>query len=116
MILSSNQINDEGLCYLSDMFKSNQTITVFGLQDNQITDQSIEYFCKIIQFYNKTIEEISLYSNKLITDLSVDHINNMITNNNSLKTFWIWDCQLSKQGKHQLQQSIQTKIDFDLRL
>jgi hypothetical protein len=40
----------------------------------------------------------------------------MIINNNSLKRFWIWDCQLSKQGKQQLQQSIQTKIDFDLGL
>ena len=98
------------------MLKSNETLIAIGLQDNQITDKSIEYFCEIIQVYNKVIEEISLYSNKLITDLSIDYINNMIKNNKSLKTFWIWDCQLSKQGKYKLQQSIQDKIDFDLRL
>jgi Ran GTPase-activating protein (RanGAP) involved in mRNA processing and transport len=116
LILSSNQITDQGLLYLSDMLKSNETLIAIGLQDNQITDKSIEYFSEIIQVYNKVIEEISLYANKLITDLSIDFINNMIKNNQSLKTFWIWDCQLSKQSKYKLQQSIQDKTDFDLRL
>jgi hypothetical protein len=98
------------------MFKSNQTIIVFGLQDHQVTDKSVQYFCKKIQFHNKFIQQISLYSNKWITDLSIQSIYDMILNNNSLNTFWISDCQLSKQGKDKLQQSIQTKIDFDLRL
>ena len=116
LILSSNQITDQGLNYLSDMLKSNETLIAIGLQDNQITDKSIEYFSEIIQVFNKVIEEISLYSNKLITDSSIDFIDNMIKNNQSLKTFWIWDCQLSKQSKHKLQQSIEDKTDFDLRL
>ena len=98
------------------MLKLNQTLITIGLQDNQITDNSMEYFSKVIQFYNQTIEEISLYSNKFITDSSIDFINNMIKTNQSLKTFWIWDCQLSEQSKLILQQSIQDKTDFDLRL
>ncbi|CAF3383837.1 unnamed protein product [Rotaria sp. Silwood2] len=116
LVLSSNEITDEGLIYLSDMLKINETLIVLGLQDNKITDKAIQYLSQVIQFNNKTMEEISLYSNKLITDISIDYIFNMITNNQSLKTFWIWDCQLSEQGKCKLQQSIQSKIDFDLRL
>ncbi|CAF3549624.1 unnamed protein product [Rotaria sp. Silwood1] len=116
LVLSSNEITDQGLIYLSDMLKTNETLIVLGLQDNNITDKAIQYLCQVIQSDNKTIEEISLYSNKLITDTSIDYIFNMITNNQSLKTFWIWNCHLSKQGKHKLQQSIQSKSDFDLRL
>ncbi|CAF3943403.1 unnamed protein product [Rotaria sordida] len=116
LVLSSNEITDQGLIYLSNMLKINETLVVFGLQDNKITDKSIQYLSQVIQFNNKVIEEISLYSNKLITDISIDYIVNMIRNNQSLKTFWIWDCQLSEQGKYKLQQSIQSKIDFDLQL
>ncbi|CAF3499030.1 unnamed protein product [Rotaria sp. Silwood1] len=116
LVLSSNEITDQGLIYLSDMLKTNETLIVLGLQDNNITDKAIQYLCQVIQSDNKTIEEITLYSNKLITDTSIDYIFNMITNNQSLKTFWIWNCHLSKQGKHKLQQSIQWKSDFDLRL
>jgi Ran GTPase-activating protein (RanGAP) involved in mRNA processing and transport len=98
------------------MFKSNQTLISIGLQNNQITDQSMEYFEQILTFYNKTIQEISLYSNKFITDSSIQSIINILNKNNSLNTFWLWDCQLSEQGKYQIQQSIQNKINFDLRL
>ncbi|CAF4451225.1 unnamed protein product, partial [Rotaria socialis] len=79
-----------------------------------ITDKAIQYLSQIIQFKNQVIEEISLYSNKSITDGSVDDIFNMIRHNQSLKTFWIRDCQLSEQGKDKLQQSIQDKNNFDL--
>jgi Ran GTPase-activating protein (RanGAP) involved in mRNA processing and transport len=98
------------------MFKSNQTLISIGLQNNQITDQSIQYFEQIITFYNKTIQEISLYSNKLITDSSIPFIINIINKSNSLNAFWLWDCQLSQNGINQIQQSIQNKINFDLRL
>ncbi|CAF3424861.1 unnamed protein product [Rotaria socialis] len=81
---------------------------------NKITDKAIQYLSQIIQFKNQVIEEISLYSNKSITDGSVDDIFNMIRHNQSLKTFWIRDCQLSEQGKDKLQQSIQDKNNFDL--
>ncbi|CAM4961743.1 unnamed protein product [Rotaria socialis] len=114
LVLSSNEITDQGLIYLSDMLKTNEHLIVLGLQDNKITDKAIQYLSQIIQFKNQVIEEISLYSNKSITDGSVDDIFNMIRHNQSLKTFWIRDCQLSEQGKDKLQQSIQDKNNFDL--
>jgi len=116
LILNSNKITDQGLRYLSNMFKSNQTLISIGLQNNQITDQSIEYFQQIITLYNKTIQEISLYSNKFVTDSSIEFLINIINKSNSLNSFWLWDCQLSEKGKNQIQQSIQNKINFDLRL
>lgn len=114
--LGSNQLDDQSLIYLSDMLKSNQTIISIGLQDNQITDESIQYFSSVIENFNKSIEDISLYSNKLITDLSIQSLSNMINQNNSLNTLWIWDCQLSEQGKQEIQQSIQIKNHFELKL
>ena len=116
LILTANEISDQAFIYLSDMLKSNQTLISMGLQDNQITDKSIEYFSYVMRVHNNTIQEISLYSNKLITDLSVDFIINIFNNNHSLNTFWLWDCQLTKQGKDKIQQSIQSKINFELRL
>ncbi|CAF4892828.1 unnamed protein product [Rotaria socialis] len=116
LVLSSNEITDQGLIYLSDMLKTNEHLIVLGLQDNKITDKAIQYLSQIIQFKNQVIEEISLYSNKSITDGSVDDIFDMIRHNQSLKTFWIWDCQLSEQGKDKLQQSIQDKNNFDLQV
>ncbi|CAF2215851.1 unnamed protein product [Rotaria magnacalcarata] len=116
LVLSSNEITDQGLIYLSDMLKTNEHLIMLGLQDNKITDKAIQYLSQIIQFKNQVIEEISLYSNKSITDGSVDDIFNMIRHNQSLTTFWIWDCQLSEQGKDKLQQSIQDKNNFDLQV
>lgn len=116
LVLSSNDITDQGLIYLSDMLKTNNILTVLGLQDNKITDKSTQYLCQAIQSYNNTIQEVSLYSNKSITDESINHIINMITNNQSLETFWIWDCQLSEKGKSKLQASIQSKTNFNLLL
>jgi Ran GTPase-activating protein (RanGAP) involved in mRNA processing and transport len=113
LILGSNQITDQGLIYLSNMLKINETLIGLGLQNNQITDQGIQYLSKV---KNDSIEQISLYSNKLITDDSINYITNILHKNKSLNQFWIWDCQLSKQGINQLRQSIQTKINFQLIL
>lgn len=116
LILSSNEISDQGLIYLSDMLIINDTLIVLGLQENKITDKSVKYLSNVIQFKNKVIKEISLYSNRSITDASVDDMANMLQNSQSLKRFWLWDCQISEKGIEKLQQSVQSKINFDLQL
>ena len=114
--LSSNQLNGECLVSLSNMLKSNQTIRSIGLHENKLTNQSIEYFSKVMQKFNKTLEDISLYSNEFITDASVQSICDMIKNNQTLKILWIWDCQLSEQGKQQIREAIEDKLSFDLQI
>ena len=116
LVLSSNEISDQGLIHLSDVFKSNETLTTIGLQSNRIGDQSIQYFSKILVTYPNSIENLLLYSNPLITDSSVQHFIDIIQKKTALQMLWICGCQLSNQGKEQIKQSIQSNIHLDLKL
>ena len=116
IVLRSNEISDQGLIYFSDTLKSNETLITIGLQENRISDQSIQYLSTILFSYPNSVENLSLYSNKLITDLSVQSFIQITQKTIPLKSFWIWDCQLSDQGKDQIKQSTQSNIHLDLIL
>lgn len=115
IVLRSNEISDQGLINFSDTLKSNETLMSIGLQENRIGDQSIQYLCKILFSYPNSVESLSLYSNKLITDLSVQSFIQIIQKKIPLKSLWIWDCQLSDQAKDQIKQLAQSNIDLDLK-
>ena len=114
LILSNNQITDQGFIYLSNLFKSNKILITIGLQNNLITDQSIEYLANILSSYSNSIENLSLYSNQGITDSSIQSFINIINKKHPLKYLWIEDCQLSQQGKEKLIQSIPSHLHLSL--
>ncbi|CAF0728003.1 unnamed protein product [Adineta steineri] len=110
--LGHNKITDEGIKYLAEMLKTNQTLTHLYLQKNDITDNGIRILADVIEKYNSTIESLSLYSNKLLSDLSVHFLLQMIRNHRSLKKIYVYDCNLSQTGKNRLLSAQQSKQNF----
>ncbi|CAF1132661.1 unnamed protein product [Adineta ricciae] len=116
LVLNGNQIDDQGLAHLSNMLKSNRTLRALGLHENLITDQSMKGFCEAVRYFNQTLEEITLYSNALISDASLEYFDGMITDNQVLQVLWMYDCQFSDEGKVKLQQTAQKKDTFNFQV
>ena len=101
--LHSNEITDEGVKYLCDMLEKNTTLTWLHLGKNKISDIGVKFLSDVLSSDNKTLKALSLASNELITDESVEPLVEMFNNNKFVETFWIDDCKLSPAGKKKLQ-------------
>ena len=110
--LSSNEITDLGAEYLSQMLRTNLTLTDLSLSNNRISDHGFELLIQSLKDRNQTIQVLSLTQNKLITDQSIESILDLFKTNRSLKKLWINNCNLSKKGREQLRRS--KSKDFDL--
>ncbi|CAF1136696.1 unnamed protein product [Adineta ricciae] len=116
LYLGQNDITDVGLKYLSNMLKSNRTLTWLWLTGNEISDHGVEILSNTLANSNTNIEWLFLNSNSSITDGSVDVLLNMFKRNFTLKTLYINNCNLSDVGKRKLLKMIKTKKDFDLEV
>ncbi|CAF1114022.1 unnamed protein product [Rotaria sordida] len=116
LVLQKNRITDRGVKYLAQMIKVNQTLIWLYLGQNEISDEGVRILTQTIQNQNHTIEMLVLSGNKLLTDLSIDYLIQMIQYNQSLKKLWIDDCNLSELGKERLNKIQQTKKDFYISL
>jgi Ran GTPase-activating protein (RanGAP) involved in mRNA processing and transport len=114
--LAANGITDEGAQCLAEMLMTNKTLVELGLSFNQIGDRGVELLANALAHYNSSLEELTLFSNKLISDLSVDPLIEMLTHNRTLKEFWLSDCNLSTTGKAKLRKSGKSKENFELCL
>lgn len=115
LVLGANEITDEGVLYLAEMLEFNRTLTVLGLQENRIGDRGVLLLSKVLKEKNNTLHELSLYSNPSITDRSVDPLIDMLLHNQSLQTCWLWNCQLSNNGRNRFETFQQSKPKIDLR-
>ncbi len=116
LVLQKNRITDKGVRYLSQMLEVNQTLIWLYLGENEISDEGIRILSKVIENQNNTLEMLVLSSNKLLTDLSIDYLLQMIKHNQSLKKLWIDNCNLSQTGKQKLDEIQQSKKDFYIRV
>ena len=112
LTLSSNQLDDRSIESISAMLKTNQSLIILGLQENRFSDRSLQHLSQVLQHENQTLEQLFLHSNPSITDLSLPFIKPIFQYNQSLRVFDIHNCQLSIQGKQQLQH---LTTDVDLR-
>ncbi len=110
--LGHNRITNEGMKHLAQMIKRNRTLTDLYLPKNAISDEGVQILADAIENHNSTIEYLSLYSNKLLTDLSVDFLLQMIRNHRSLKKLDVFDCNLSETGKKRLMKAQELKTNF----
>ena len=83
--LGNNGITNEGAKQLAQMIKTNKILTCLKLYQNEITDGGIQILADAIEKHNTTIEVLDLFENKLLTDLSVDSLLQMIEHTQSLK-------------------------------
>jgi Ran GTPase-activating protein (RanGAP) involved in mRNA processing and transport len=116
LYLGQNDITDNGLKHLSNMLKTNRTLTWLWLTGNDISNEGVEFLAHILADYNVSLEWLFLNSNKLITDSSIDDLLHMLKRNNTLKTLYINNCNLSEITKRKLVQMTKTKKDFDLEI
>jgi len=98
------------------MLKTNRTLTWLWLTDNEISNQGVEFLSNTLAHYNITLEWLFLNSNKLITDSCIDDLIHMLKRNNTLKTLYINNCNLSEITKRKLLKITKTKNDFDLEV
>jgi Ran GTPase-activating protein (RanGAP) involved in mRNA processing and transport len=112
--LGSNDITDEGAEYLSEMLKTNQTLVHLYLRNNQIGDRGVQALVNALAYQNKTLEELVLDQNKMISDSCVEVLMNMLIQNQSLKTLRIWECNLDEVRIARLRDVIKHKHGFTL--
>ncbi|CAF1446473.1 unnamed protein product [Adineta steineri] len=112
--LGSNNISDQGVQYLTDMLKTNQSLTHLMLNRNSITNHGVNLLSNVLALQNISLEVLSLSSNSLITDLSVDSLIIMLKHNETLKEFDIQCCNISNINNQRLQQIITEKNNFKL--
>jgi hypothetical protein len=114
--LNSNSITDEGAKHLAEMLKINKTLTLIRLTHNSLTDQGIQYLSNALTHHNNILESIDLSSNKLITDLSIDYLVQMIIRHQRLSSLSLSNCSLSEEGKQRFRSMGQSKYGFKLSL
>jgi len=110
--LSTNQLTDHAAKSLANMLKKNQRLLQLTLADNYFTDHGIQLITQVLRNQNQTLEILSLTKNRKITDRSVDAFIQMIETNQSLKTVYIDECDLSNEGKDKLMKKAKPKKGF----
>ncbi|CAF1548789.1 unnamed protein product [Adineta steineri] len=110
--LGKNGITDNGMKHLAQMIKTNKILTQLDLCSNEITDEGIRLLADAIENSNSTIELLWLTSNTLITDKSIESIIGMVKKNQSLKRLWMFKCNLSEIGKKKLKELEQLNKNF----
>jgi hypothetical protein len=114
--LSKNGISDDGAKYLSEMLKTNQTLTELWLSDNEIGNSGVKQLMNTLSYHNKTLKFLSLSTNIFVTDLCIDSVIEMSEHNQTLKRFWMTGCNLTEQGQHKLREKCHPKKKFQIEL
>jgi hypothetical protein len=110
--LVSNGITDDGAQFLAEMLKTNSTLIYLVLQDNEIGDRGVSLLTDTLSHHNKSLEQLFLNENKMVTDSSTESIICMLENNQSLNLLTLRACNLSALGKGRLQEAVKLKRDF----
>jgi hypothetical protein len=112
--LNHNRIEDRGVQYLADMLKTNEILTDLWLSYNAIGNIGVKSLAEVLISKNKTLIQLYLNGNTSINDLSIYNLVLMLKSNRKLNTLWLQDCNLTKEGKDKLENTITSREDFDL--
>jgi hypothetical protein len=112
--LGFNYISDDGAQHLAQMLKTNRTLTHLCLQQNHIGDRGTQLLAGVLARHNWSLEYLNLSSNKLLSDLSVTALIDLLQLNQSLQKLDIDACNLTEITEVKLQKIIKSKKDFEL--
>ncbi len=112
--LNYNRITDRGAQYLANMLKSNDILTDLWLSYNEIGNAGVQSLADVLLSKNETLTQLYLNGNTSINNLIIDDLVLMLKLNRRLNTLWLQDCNLTKEGKEILENSIESREDFDL--
>lgn len=102
LYLDENCITDEGIYYLADMLKVNRTLTGLALGRNDISDLGVQKLIQTLIDYKTAIIGINIFSNKKITDKSVDIFVELFDQDRKFKLYKLYDCNFSEDGENKL--------------
>lgn len=114
--LGWNGITDDGVKFLTEILKKNNTLIELWLPRNKISDKGVQMLSDVLVHHDRSLQRLSLDLNKSITDSSVDFLISMIKESRALGTLCVRDCNLSKAGKTRLIEAAESKKDFELKL
>jgi hypothetical protein len=114
--LGWNDITDEGANYLAEMLKTNRTLIELWLPWNRISDRGVQLLANALIHHNTSLQRLSLDLNKLVTDLSVNILVDVLNHNQSLTALYVRECKLSKAGKAKLHEVEKSKKNIELNL
>jgi len=112
--LDHNRIKDEGAQYLATMLKTNRILTDLWLSYNEIGDHGVQSLVYVLTFHNRTLMQLYLHGNILISDSNIDSLVYMLTCNITINTLWLQNCSLSQEGKEKLEETVKYMEYFDL--
>jgi len=113
LYLDSNKITDDGACYLAELLQSNQSLIGFTLAINDISDSGVQQLIQTLIDSNPRITGFNIFSNKRITDASLDSFLQLFNQSRRLNLYKLYDCGFSENGKDQLKAVAECK-GFDL--
>lgn len=112
--LSHNNIGDKGAEHLAEVLKVKRTLTQLHLNDNRISDRGVQLLANALCDEKTNLTNLYLHNNRLISNLSVGYLTNMLNQNRSLKTLWLIDCNLTNADKQRLKEVVASKKTFHL--
>ncbi|CAF3407059.1 unnamed protein product [Rotaria socialis] len=98
--LDTNQIGDSGAQYLGEALKTNKSLTLLQLQTNQIGDSGAQYLADALKV-NKTLTELRLYTNK-IGDSGAQYLGEALKTNQSLQNLQLQNNKIGDSGAQYL--------------
>ena len=114
--LGGNDITDEGAGHLADMLRKNNTLIDLYLPLNRISDCGLQRLARALTHHNRSLKRLSLDSNKLVTDASIDALVDVINQNRLLTALSVFDCTLSKVGKTRIRDAAKLRNDMELHV
>jgi Ran GTPase-activating protein (RanGAP) involved in mRNA processing and transport len=113
--LGSNEITNQGIKYLTEMLQRNRTLKKLDLFENEFDDDGLKLLTDVLSRDNQTLVELSIRSNKLITDRSLYSIIDMLNENRTLDRIEIDQCDFSNGTKTRLRDAAENKsITIDI--
>ncbi|CAF3407049.1 unnamed protein product [Rotaria socialis] len=98
--LDTNQIGDSGAQYLGEALKTNKSLTLLQLQTNQIGDSGAQYLADALKV-NKTLNILYLRENQ-IGDTGAQHLGNALKTNQSLQNLQLQNNKIGDSGAQYL--------------
>jgi Ran GTPase-activating protein (RanGAP) involved in mRNA processing and transport len=98
------------------VIKRTETLTTLRLNDNRISDEGVKLLANVLSYPRRYLQKLYLHNNKLITDLSVEVLINMLEQNQSLNILWLIDCSITSHGRQRLQEAAASKRKFYLNI
>ena len=109
-------ITDKSVQSLSEMLKTNRTLTHLLLSNNEIGNRGVRILAHVLIHHNTSLERLDIDLNTAVNDLSVDYLVAVLKYNRVLEGLNVSNCSLSESSKRKLRKIKELNEEFSLWL